>query len=116
MGVARLTPHASGPVDTDHRARILRALGVDLGSADAVLGVVPDIAAFTDLKVTVLGRWDPATAAKLGTDVEVRAVYADGREFGEDPVTGGWGRPAPTARTSIRRPCCCGGPHAMMEP
>ena len=50
--------------------------------------MVPDIAAFTDLKVTVLGRWDDARAADLGADVEVRAFYADGRDFGEDPVTG----------------------------
>jgi PhzF family phenazine biosynthesis protein len=98
----------SGAVDADLRARIVRALGVsdtavedmawidngpgwvgvDLGTADAVRAVVPDIAAFTDLKVTVLGRWDAGTAAELGADVEVRAFYADGREFGEDPVTG----------------------------
>ena len=50
--------------------------------------MVPDIAAFTDLKVTVIGRWDDASAAELGADVEVRAFYADGRDFGEDPVTG----------------------------
>jgi len=98
----------SGPVDTVLRARVVRALGladaavediawidngpgwigVDLGSARAVLDVVPDIAAFTDLKVTILGRWDADTAAELGADVEVRAFYADGRDFGEDPVTG----------------------------
>lgn len=98
----------SGPVGADLRARIVRALGVtdaaveemawidngpgwvgvDLGTADAVRAVVPDIAAFTDLKVTVLGRWDAGAAAELGADVEVRAFYADGREFGEDPVTG----------------------------
>jgi PhzF family phenazine biosynthesis protein len=98
----------SGPVEADLRARIVRALGVDdaavqdmawidngpgwvgvdLGTADAVLAVVPDVAAFTDLKVTVLGRWDEAGAAQHGADVEVRAFYADGRELGEDPVTG----------------------------
>lgn len=27
-------------------------------------------------------------AAELGADVEVRAFFADGREFAEDPVTG----------------------------
>ncbi len=63
-------------------------VGVDLGSADAVVALVPDIAAFTDLKVTVLGRWDDARAAELGADVEVRAFFADGRDFTEDPVTG----------------------------
>ena len=98
----------SGPVEPDLRARIVRALGiddsavedmawidngpgwvgVDLGTADAVLAVVPDVPAFTDLKVTVLGRWDEAGAAEHGADVEVRAFFADGREFAEDPVTG----------------------------
>ncbi|WP_366916420.1 PhzF family phenazine biosynthesis protein [uncultured Nocardioides sp.] len=108
LGFAAPPLRRSGPVDADLRARVVRALGVtdaavedvawidngpgwvgvDLGTADAVRAVVPDIAAFTDLKVTVLGRWDTATAAGLGADVEVRAFYADGREFGEDPVTG----------------------------
>ena len=98
----------SGLVDDDLRARIVTGLGidnatvadmswidngpgwvgVDLGSAEAVLDVVPDIAAFTDLKVTVLGRWGDAHAAELGADVEVRAFFADGRDFAEDPVTG----------------------------
>ena len=98
----------AGTVDADLRARIVRALGVtvaavedmawidngpgwvgvDLGSASAVVDLVPDVPAFTDLKVTVVGRWDAATAAEVGADVEVRAFDADGREFGEDPVTG----------------------------
>lgn len=98
----------SGTVDADLRARIVHALGVtdaavedmawidngpgwvgvDLGSASAVVDLVPDVPAFTDLKVTVVGRWDAATAAEVGADVEVRAFDADGREFGEDPVTG----------------------------
>jgi PhzF family phenazine biosynthesis protein len=63
-------------------------VGVDLGEARAVVDVVPDLAAFTDLKVTVLGRWDTERAAELGADVEVRAFFADGRDFFEDPVTG----------------------------
>ncbi|QSR31541.1 phenazine biosynthesis protein PhzF [Nocardioides sp. S5] len=108
LGFAAPPLRRSGPVDADLRARIVRALaisdaavqdmawidngpgwvGVDLATAQAVLDVVPDIAAFTDLKVTVLGRWDAARAADLGADVEVRAFYADGRDFGEDPVTG----------------------------
>jgi PhzF family phenazine biosynthesis protein len=108
LGFAAPPLRRSGPVETDLRARIVRALGitddevedmawidngpgwvgVDLGSADAVVAVEPDVAAFTDLKVTILGRWDPASAADLGADVEVRAFYADGRDFGEDPVTG----------------------------
>lgn len=98
----------SGPVEGDLRTRIVTGLGiddaavqdmawidngpgwvgVDLGSAEAVLAVVPDIAAFADLKVTVLGRWGDVHAAELGADVEVRAFFADGRDFAEDPVTG----------------------------
>ena len=108
LGFAAPPLRRSGAVDSDLRARIVRALGVsdaavedmawidngpgwvgvDLGSADAVVAVVPDIAAFADLKVTIVGRWDEDTAAALGADVEVRAFYADGRDFGEDPVTG----------------------------
>ena len=108
LGLAAPPLRRSGAVDQDLRARIVRALGVsdaavedmawidngpgwvgvDLGSADAVVAVVPDIAAFADLKVTIVGRWDEDTAAALGADVEVRAFYADGRDFGEDPVTG----------------------------
>ena len=108
LGFAAPPLRRSGPVDPDLRARVVAALavdesvvqdmawidngpgwiGVDLGSADAVIGVVPDIAAFTDLKVTVLGRWGSARSAELGADVEVRAFYADGRDFAEDPVTG----------------------------
>ena len=108
LGFAAPALRRSGPVDADLRARVLAGLGVDeavvqdmawidngpgwvgvdLGTADAVRAVVPDIAAFTDLKVTVLGRCGSAEAAELGADVEVRAFYADGRDFGEDPVTG----------------------------
>ncbi|MEO7269010.1 MAG: PhzF family phenazine biosynthesis protein [Knoellia sp.] len=108
LGFAAPPMTRSGDVDADLRARIVRALaidesavvdmawadngpgwvGVDLGSAQAVLDVVPDIAAFADLKVTVIGRHDDSRASELGADVEVRAFYADGRDFGEDPVTG----------------------------
>ena len=108
LGFAAPPLRRSGPVDADLRSHVLAGLaideaavqdiawidngpgwvGVDLGTAQAVLDLVPDIAAFTDLKVTVLGRWDAARATDLGADVEVRAFYADGRDFGEDPVTG----------------------------
>ena len=108
LGFAAPALRRSGPVDPDLQARVVAALavdesvvqdmawidngpgwiGVDLGSADLVVDLVPDIAAFTDLKVTVLGRWSPAETAEVGADVEVRAFYADGRDFGEDPVTG----------------------------
>jgi PhzF family phenazine biosynthesis protein len=107
LGFAAPPLRRSGPVEPDLRARIVTALGigeddvhdmawidngpgwvgVDLGEARAVVDVVPDLA-FTDLKVTVLGRWDPERAAELGADVEVRAFFADGRDFFEDPVTG----------------------------
>jgi len=108
LGFAAPPMRRSGEVEADLRARIVRALaieeaavvdmawadngpgwvGVDLGSAQAVLDVVPDIAAFADLKVTILGRHGDARGTELGADVEVRAFYADGRDFGEDPVTG----------------------------
>lgn len=108
LGFASPPLRRSGPVDAGMRARVLAGLaveesavqdmawidngpgwvGVDLGTAEAVVAVVPDIAAFTDLKVTVLGRWGRERASELGADVEVRAFYADGRDFGEDPVTG----------------------------
>ena len=108
LGFAAPPLRRSGPVEPDLRARIVTALGigeddvhdmawidngpgwvgVDLGEARAVVDVVPDLAAFTDLKVTVLGRWDTERAAELGADVEVRAFFADGRDFFEDPVTG----------------------------
>jgi len=108
LGFAAPPLRRSGPVDDDLRARVVRGLaideatvqdmawidngpgwiGVDLGTADVVVDLVPDLAAFTDLKVTVLGRWDRATAADVGADVEVRAFFADGQDFVEDPVTG----------------------------
>lgn len=108
LGFAAPPLRRSGEVEPELRARIVRALavdesavldmawtdngpgwvGVDLGSARTVVEVVPDIAAFADLKVAIVGRWDDASASDLGADVEVRAFYADGRDFGEDPVTG----------------------------
>jgi PhzF family phenazine biosynthesis protein len=108
LGFAAPPLQRSGEVDAGLRARVVTALGiddaaveamawvdngpgwvgVDLGSAPAVLAVVPDVAAFTDLKVAVVGRWDSAAARDLGAEVEVRAFYASGQDFGEDPVTG----------------------------
>jgi PhzF family phenazine biosynthesis protein len=108
LGFAAPPLRRSGPVEAELRTRVLAGLavedaavrdmawidngpgwvGVDLGSASAVREVVPDIAAFTDLKVTVLGRCSPSEVDEHGADVEVRAFYADGRDFGEDPVTG----------------------------
>ncbi len=108
LGFAAPPLRRSGEVDRGLRDRVVTALGiddatvegmawtdngpgwvgVDLGSARAVLAVVPDVAAFTDLKVAVIGRWDADAARDLGADVEVRAFYAAGQDFGEDPVTG----------------------------
>lgn len=108
LGFAAPPLRRSGTVDPELCARVVTALGVDeadvesmawvdngpgwvgvdLGSARSVLQVVPDVAAFTDLKVALVGRWDSATARSIGADVEVRAFYASGQDFGEDPVTG----------------------------
>ncbi|GAA4108146.1 PhzF family phenazine biosynthesis protein [Knoellia locipacati] len=108
LGFAAPPLRRTGAVDADLRARIVRGLGlsdsgvenmawvdngpgwvgVDLGSAQSVVEVVPDLASFTDLKVCVIGRWDEVTATDVGADVEVRAFFADGNEFAEDPVTG----------------------------
>lgn len=63
-------------------------VGVELGSARAVLAVEPVLALAGELKAALIGRWDPVEAAALGKDVEVRAFYGDGTAFAEDPVTG----------------------------
>jgi PhzF family phenazine biosynthesis protein len=75
-------------------------IGVEVDSAATVLAIEPSIPDFTDLKVAVIGRYavapgrgkGAATASPEGRQsqplVEVRAFYADGRDFGEDPVTG----------------------------
>lgn len=98
----------TGPVDADLAARILAAnaldpadvrdlawidngpgwIGVELASAEAVLAARPDATAYGDLKVALIGRYPPGEVSRVGADVEVRAFYADGRDFGEDPVTG----------------------------
>ena len=97
-----------GPVDAADRQRVLDGLrldpsrvlamewvdngpkwiGVEVDSAQTVLAVSPDPARCRDLKVGVLGRYAASAAAALGADVEVRAFYADGADFAEDPVTG----------------------------
>jgi PhzF family phenazine biosynthesis protein len=63
-------------------------VGVELRSAAAVLAARPDPTAYAGAKVALLGRYAAGEAEHLGKDVEVRAFYADGRDFGEDPVTG----------------------------
>jgi PhzF family phenazine biosynthesis protein len=95
----------SGPVDAADRARIATALRladadlVDLAwvdngpgwvaclleSAEAVLACRPDLAAFADLEVGIVGPYaDPAWAQ---AHVEVRA-FVPSMGIGEDPVTG----------------------------
>lgn len=98
----------SGPVDPDHLRRVATGLGLtpdqvlgaswvdngpgwvglELRSAADVLAIEPDPVACAGLKIGVLGRHTPSDAVRLGADVEVRAFYADGRDFAEDPVTG----------------------------
>jgi PhzF family phenazine biosynthesis protein len=95
----------SGPVDAADRSRIAAALRlsdsdlVDLAwvdngpgwvacllvSAEAVLACRPDLGAFENLEVGIVGPYgDPAEA---GADVEVRA-FVPSMGIGEDPVTG----------------------------
>ncbi len=98
----------SGPVAPELRAVVLRVnglapedvldvawvdngpgwIGVELRSAAAVLAAQPEPTAYEGLKVALLGRYADPDAERSGVDVEVRAFYADGRDFSEDPVTG----------------------------
>lgn len=98
----------SGPVADHDRARVLRALGVgasdlldlawvdngpgwigvQLRSAADVLAIEPRIANFDGLKLALAGLYSEAEAEASGVLMEVRAFYADGRDFEEDPVTG----------------------------
>lgn len=97
----------SGPLDEATTARVLSALrlsaghveelfwcdngpgwiGVRMASAQDVLAVEPDRAAFDHLAVGLVGPY-AAGEHPDGADVEVRAFYADGMGFEEDPVTG----------------------------
>ena len=108
LGFAAPPLRRSGEVDAALRQRVVTALGidagdveamawvdngpgwvgVDLGSASAVLAVVPVVAAFADLKVALVGRWTaqpPQPSAP--TSRSARSTSA-GQDFGEDPVTG----------------------------
>lgn len=96
----------SGPVDAEHAARVLQALGlhegqvlrmawvdngpgwvgIELASAQDVLAVEPALHLSGQLKAGLVGRWPDPEA--VGKDVEVRAFYGDGVDFMEDPVTG----------------------------
>lgn len=98
----------TGPVEPDLAARIIAAVGLDPGavrglawcdngpgwvgvdveSAEAVLAADPDPVAMTDLKVGLIGPYAAADVPRVGAAYEVRAYYAQGRDFAEDPVTG----------------------------
>jgi PhzF family phenazine biosynthesis protein len=78
------------------RERVLRSnwidngpgwLGLQLVSADDVLGLRPDFAAMSGLEIGVIGAHDDARSAELGADYEVRA-FCPGFSIPEDPVTG----------------------------
>jgi PhzF family phenazine biosynthesis protein len=94
----------SGPVSEEDRAAIRRALrlddsqivdyawvdngpgwvGVLLPDAEAVLAVRPDLTAFGDLEIGVVGPYPPGAS---DADVEVRA-FVPTMGIAEDPVTG----------------------------
>jgi len=94
----------SGPVADDDTTRIAAALRIDetaivakqwidngpgwvgvlLESADEVLALEPDAAAFDDLKVGVAGAHPDGS----NYAIEVRAFFPDVGSFAEDPVTG----------------------------
>ncbi|WP_418276384.1 PhzF family phenazine biosynthesis protein [Isoptericola jiangsuensis] len=94
----------SGRVGTEDLAQVVRALrltvadvvdaawvdngpgwiGVRLADAAAVLAVRPDLAVFGDLKIGVVGPYEPG---EHDADVEVRA-FVPGIGVPEDPVTG----------------------------
>ena len=78
------------------RDRVLRSnwidngpgwLGLQLVSADDVLGLRPDFVAMSGLEIGVIGAHDEARRAELGADHEVRA-FCPGFSIPEDPVTG----------------------------
>ncbi len=78
------------------RDRVLRSnwidngpgwLGLQLVSADDVLGLRPDFVAMSGLEIGVIGAHDEDQRAELGADYEVRA-FCPGFSIPEDPVTG----------------------------
>ncbi len=78
------------------RDRVLRSnwidngpgwLGLQLVSADDVLGLRPDFVAMDGLEIGVIGAHDEDQRAELGADYEVRAL-CPGLSIPEDPVTG----------------------------
>jgi len=97
----------SGPVDEAEAARVTTALGLDpadvlgtawvdngpgwigvlLRSPEAVLEAVPDPSLCIGLKAGFVAVYPPG-ARDDGVAAEVRAIYSDGRDVAEDPVTG----------------------------
>lgn len=97
----------SGPVDAAEVSRVAAAFGVAPGSVreaawvdngpgwmallldspEAVLGAVPDPVRAAGMKVGLVAPYPPG-ARDDGVAAEMRAFYADDRDFGEDPVTG----------------------------
>ena len=78
------------------RDRVLRSnwidngpgwLGIQLVSADDVLGLRPDFVAMSGLEIGVIGAHEEDQRAELGADYEVRA-FCPGFSIPEDPVTG----------------------------
>ncbi len=62
-------------------------LGIQLASADDVLGLTPDFVAMRGIEVGVLGAHDEAGATAAGAAYEVRA-FCPAYAIPEDPVTG----------------------------
>ncbi len=62
-------------------------LGVQLASADDVLGLTPDFVAMRGLEIGVIGAHQEHVARELGVGYEVRA-FCPGYAVPEDPVTG----------------------------
>lgn len=97
----------SGEVDGDSLKRAIKALGIapdrvvranwvdngpgwlglQLVSADDVLGLRPDFIAMRGLELGVMGAHDPVHAELIGADYEVRA-FCPQFAVPEDPVTG----------------------------
>ncbi|WP_392544580.1 PhzF family phenazine biosynthesis protein [Oryzobacter telluris] len=97
----------SGPVDADEVARVVAALrlqpgdvleaawvdngpgwlGLLLRSPEVVLAADPDRSACAGMKLGLAAAYPEGSRAD-GVGLEVRAFYSDGRDYGEDPVTG----------------------------
>ncbi|MFL6168321.1 MAG: PhzF family phenazine biosynthesis protein [Ornithinibacter sp.] len=97
----------TGPVEAAQAARVVTALGLDpadvletawvdngpgwigvlVRSPDAVLAAVPDPSLCAGLKAGFVAVYPPG-AREDGVAAEVRAIYSDGRDVAEDPVTG----------------------------